>query len=177
MQGMLFYCYVIGQHFKRIFFIFFSKNCRPGQKFDDIEYDVKAIDNGMLARLKQSDLRDLPTVYHDFPGQAIDLHLVGIIPQEAIWDKDSLAKVREELFAAPTSSQNEQSIEANVIVALKSALVVDCIRVVEKAAFLSSAVQTASVKQTLRREKYGIKDLSAWTKFEAIVKDLGNLIL
>lgn len=130
----------------------------------------------MLARLKQSDLRDLPKEYHDFPGQAIDLHLVGIIPQEATWDKDSLNKVREELFAPPTSSTNDKSIEANVIIALKSALVVNCIRVVEKAAFLPNPVQVASVIQTLRREKFGIKDVSAWTKFEAIVKDLGNLI-
>lgn len=131
----------------------------------------------MLPRIKQCDLRQLPPKYHDFPGQAIDLHLIGIIPQEAIWDKDSLDKVRKDLSLSPTSPQNKQSVEANVVVALKNALVVDCIRVVEKAPSLPNEIQVASVKQTLRREKFGIKDLSAWTKFEAIVKDIGNLIL
>lgn len=132
---------------------------------------MRLIDTGKLIKFKLSELYKLDPEYCDFPGQAVDLHLTGIIPVETVWHKPSINKVRSLL--TPFAKSENREIEVNVIHALKNALIIDQMRVVEKLELTKEYVMLDSVKKVMIHQKYGTADKTAFAKFEKALQDRG----
>lgn len=110
--------------------------------------------------------------FSDFPGQAIDIHLTGVLPTETVWHKSSIDKIRNLLSCEKSESRE---IEVNVIHALNNSLVIDHMRVLEKLKLSNEYVMLGSIKKIMIQEKYGISDKISLTKFEQALKDRGGM--
>jgi len=74
---------------------------------------------------------------------------------------------------SPSGKSKYREIEVNVIHALKNALIINQMRVVERLESSKQYVMLDSVKKMMIHQKYGIADKNAFAKFEKALQDRG----
>lgn len=99
---------------------------------NDFDVDVRLIDVGTIVRSKSTEIFELNERFCDFPRQAIDLHLIGLIPadSEDEWDSE-LTSVLDRDIKQTLSRAPDAKIEANIVFALQNHIAVDCLRITE----------------------------------------------
>lgn len=148
-----------------IHYILHDRGC---QLFENTEFDIKLIDNGMWDRRPAKEIYQIPAEFTDFPAQAIDVHLVHMEPKDITWTRESLAVVKNTLSTSIDSGMQQQ-IQIHVIMGLNNTLIVDYIRVMEGYGTFRVA---RSVCKTLKPFVTINRDM--FTKFKDIAKDIGN---
>ena len=123
----------------------------------------------------------LPAEYRDFPGQAVDLHLTGVIPadKEDEWDQrvtKIVMKTLDRHLKDESGLRDNIHVEAKIVVPLKDALLVESIRVVEYLPDIETAGQKLSVKKFLITNKYGVADSRGIAKMKDLVQQIGEFI-
>lgn len=70
-----------------------------------------------------------------FPEQAIDLHLIGLVPadSEDEWDSEITQRLKSHLNI--TLGEDDTHVEANIVISLRKAIVVDLLRIVQTKGF------------------------------------------
>lgn len=91
----------------------------------------------------------------DFPVQAIDLHLIGLVPAdtEDEWDSEITQKLEKHLKDIDLN-RDDIYVEANIVFSLRTAIVVDCLRIVQTIGCDCSI--RCSVKKYMISERLGI---------------------
>lgn len=99
---------------------------------NDVDVDVRLIDDGTIMRSKSIELRPLANEFVELPAQAIDLHLIGLVPadQEDEWDSEITNRLQNYLLRNMLNQENTQ-VEARIVFSLRRAVIVDCLRVTQ----------------------------------------------
>lgn len=99
---------------------------------NDFDVDVRLIDVGTILKGKSTEIFELNERFCDFPWQAIDLHLIGLIPadSEDEWDSE-LTSILNNDIKQTISRTPDAKIEANIVFALQNHIAVDCLRITE----------------------------------------------
>lgn len=107
-------------------------------------------------RRKSTELRQLAAEFCDFPEQAIDLNLIGLVPADAEdeWDSEITQKLRNHLEDIDLS-RDDIHVEANIVFSLRKAVVVDCLRITQVIGCDCSIL--CSVKKHMIDRRLGIK--------------------
>lgn len=93
-----------------------------------------------------------------FTEQAIDLHLIGLVPadSEDEWDSEITQKLKNHLneIFADRNKHSQIHVEANIVFSLRKAIVVDCLRITQT--IERDCVILSSVKKYMIEKKLGI---------------------
>lgn len=122
---------------------------------DDFDVDVRLIDSGTVVRRKSLQLRRLADEFCLFPEQAVDLHLIGLVPadSEDEWDSEITNKLKSHLNDI-TSERDNIHVEANIVFSLRKAIVVDCLRISQTIG--CDCIILCSVKKHMLQKRWGI---------------------
>lgn len=122
---------------------------------NDFDVDVSLIDVGTIVKRKSTELWKLNDEFHDFPEQAIDLHLIGLVPtdSEDEWDSE-ITQILKNYIDRITSDQDNFYVEANVVFSLRKALVVDCVRISQTIG--RDCIVLCSVKNHIIKKRLGV---------------------
>lgn len=104
---------------------------------------------------KSLQLRRLADEFCHFPEQAVDLHLIGLVPadSEDEWDSEITYKLKSHLNAITSGSDNIH-VEANIVISLRKAIVVDCLRISQTIG--RDCIIMCSVKRHMLQKRLGI---------------------
>lgn len=131
----------------------FSMLCRS-RCADDFDVDVRLIDVGTIVRRKSAELGQMAEIFCNFPEQAIDLHLIGLVPadSEDEWDSEITQRLKSHLSIA--LDEDDTHVEANIVFSLRKAIVVDLLRIVQTKGFDLPVL--TSVKEYMHQHSLGI---------------------
>lgn len=121
---------------------------------DDFDVDVRLIDVGTIVRRKSAELGQMAEIFCNFPEQAIDLHLIGLVPadSEDEWDSEITQRLKSHLSIA--LDEDDTHVEANIVFSLRKAIVVDLLRIVQTKGFDLPVL--TSVKEYMHQHSLGI---------------------
>lgn len=115
----------------------------------------------------------LPKQFQNFPGQAIELRIAGIVPNdfESEWDSN----VGQNVKAWMEDNVNEKiHIEGEVEIALMNCIWVDTLKLIEKLPSLRCQVNVISIKETLLSKKFGVRDDGTLQMLKDLAKEAGK---
>lgn len=128
---------------------------------------------GKIITKKSTDLFILDEQFCTFPRQAIDMHLIGLIPadSEDEWDSE-ITKFLEKEVNKFKSNELEHKIEANIVFALQNACAVDCIRITKR--HKDATTIKTSFKTFMESNMYGVLSQTAKKNIIKMARELGK---
>lgn len=118
-------------------------------------------------------MRRLADEFHHFPEQAIDLHLIGLVPadKEDEWDSE-ITRTLESYLDKITLDQENIHVEANIVFSLRKAIVVDCLRITQIIG--CDCIILCSVKKHMKQKKMGISAMEFRRNIIKMAESIGE---
>lgn len=140
---------------------------------NDPYVDLKLIDIGSILKRKASEILYLTDEFRTYPPQALDMHLIGLVPAdlEDEWDLQITNKVKQ-CVDNYTKIKENIKIEANVLFTLQNTVIVDCVRITKING--NDTIIMCSIKKFMIDRKLGISSKSGRLRVLEMVKNFGN---
>lgn len=122
---------------------------------------------------KGYDLLVLPKQFKEFPAQAIDIYMCGIVPQdfEEDWNSKLLRTVKCWLDDNITEKVH---VEAKIRLSLNNFILVNSLYLVEKLQAIKTEVNVISIKKELLRKKLAVQDSEGMYTMLRMANDCGE---
>lgn len=152
-------------HFKCFLSIFSDRGV-----LDSEAYNVRLIDAGEVLKKSRPDIFGMDEEFKEFPIQAYQLHLTGILPSncEHDWSPKAIQAFQRRIKNLKNDFPNIE-YDARVIFSLRDAFVVDKIR----AADTINGISHLLIEQDLIDKKLGISSKEAVTRVKRLAKEAG----
>lgn len=137
---------------------------------DNESYNVRMIDLGMVLKKVKPDIFKCDTEFEEFPMQAYNMHLTGIIPsnREHDWSSKSIRVFQNRIKKLENDFQNIL-YDARVIFSLRDAFVVDKVR----AADTVNMIGHMRFEKELVDKRLGIRCQDVVAQVKRIAKEAG----
>lgn len=140
----------------------------------DFDVDVRLIDFGTILKKTSTEIFQLDEKFCNFPQQAIDMHLIGLIPAEFEDEWDSkITKILE--VEVNKMQESNIKVEANIVFALKNTIAVDCVRF--NKTMENACVIKLSIKRFMADKSYGVLCNSSKQRVIKMAENLGQFLL
>lgn len=136
------------------------------------QISIHLIDVGRTTKCNEYDLFHLPKKFCDFPAQAVDVIIAGIVPMDYDHGWDSTAKKNVERWLSIDKAQHK-CIKANVLMSVMNEIWVDSLFLVQKLPKISCEVTVISMKLSLIDNKLAIEDSAGFEAVKMLAKETG----
>ncbi|XP_055532468.1 putative ATP-dependent RNA helicase SoYb [Wyeomyia smithii] len=132
---------------------------------------VKLLDIGRTIDCISSELLHMPDEFCRLPAQAIDIRIVGVVPHdfETEWDKRVTLTIRE--WIDQYTANEKFHVEGKVMLAIRDAIWVDTIRLVEHLDGINTDIHEIHVKSQIVGKNFGVTDKEPLELLTAMVEN------
>lgn len=118
---------------------------------------VKLIDSGRTIMCKSHDLMEIPDEFKDFPAQAIDIRLSGVVPydNEKVWDSKSIRTVKKWIVTDVTEND---VLQASINFVLMDVIWVNNVVLMEQLTAINGFALKINVRRSLLGRGFALDD-------------------
>ncbi|XP_055913578.1 putative ATP-dependent RNA helicase TDRD12 [Eupeodes corollae] len=122
-----------------------------------VNVKVKLIDSGRSIMCKSLDLLEMPEEFKDFPAQAIDIRLSGVVPfdKERVWDSKSIRTVKNWIVSDVTSND---VLQATINFVLMDIIWVNNVVLMEQLHAINGYALKINVRRSLIGRGFALED-------------------
>lgn len=135
---------------------------------------IKLIDDGRTTMVYDYHLLHLPKRFCDYPAQAVNVIISGIVPIDYDYSWDTASQKNVEKWIAIDESPHK-CIKANISISLMNTIWVDTLYLVQKLPEISCEVTVISIKSSLLNNNLAIEDNAAFDNIKSVAAQIGIL--